>query len=140
MKRLAVLFVICAVQLGCSDSPDQPASTNHKAVPPKEATITSGNSVEGKVSEAQPVPPDSVPSDPGSVYPEKNEVLTILYRARELKQKAQFQPAMELVTQALAVDPHSPAATSMERELAEILKRLRAPENKDRTGPASRAA
>lgn len=140
MKRLAVFFVICAVQLGCSESSDQPASTNHKTVPAKETKVASGNSAEGKASEAQPVPPDSVPSDAGTVYPEKNEVLAILYRARELKQKSQFQPAMELVTQALVVDPHSPAATSMERELAEILKRLKAPENKDGIGPASRAA
>lgn len=140
MKSFAVFFVICAVQLGCSNSARQPASTNDESVPPKVNNVASGSSDALKISESQPVPRDSVPSDAGTVYPEKNEVLAILHRARELKQKSQFQPAMELVTQALAVDPHSPAATSMERELAEILKRLKAQENKNRPGPASRTA
>jgi hypothetical protein len=90
---------------------------------------------------SQPVPPpETSPTPGGEVYPEKNEVLAILYRARELRQKSQYQSAWELVSQALVVDPNSPAAQSMEREIAEILKRLRAPENQERNGSASRAA
>jgi gamma-glutamylcysteine synthetase len=84
--------------------------------------------------------PETGPAEAGNTYPEKNEVLAILYRARELRQKSQFRAALELVSQALAVDPHSPAAQTMEREIAEILKRLRTPENRERNGSGSRAA
>jgi hypothetical protein len=141
MKNLAILFVLCAVQFGCSRSPDRPISSDGETLPTKETAIASGSSLTGDTSTSQPVPPpDSRPSDTGTVYPEKNEVLAILYRARELRQKSQFQPALELVSQALAVDPDSPAAQTMERELAEILKRLRERDNQHRTGSAARAA
>lgn len=141
MKGLAIFFVLCAVQLGCSQSPDLPVPSKGEAVPPKDAAAAPGSSAKGEISASKPVPlPENGPSDTGIVYPEKDDVVAILHRARELRQKSQFQSAMELVSQALVVDPHSPAAQSMEREIAEILKRLRAPENQQRTGSASRAA
>jgi hypothetical protein len=141
MKSLALFFVLCAMQLGCSQTPDRPVSSKAKTVPPKKTGVASGSFARDEISASQPVPPpETRPSDSGSVYPEKNEVLAILYRARELRQKSQFQSALELVSQARVVDPHSPAAQIMEREIAEILKRLGAPENQQRTGSASRAA
>jgi hypothetical protein len=141
MKHLAILFVLSAVQFGCSRSPDRPISSDGKTLPTKETAIASDSSFTSDTSMSQPVPPpDTGPSATRIVYPEMNEVLAILYRARELRQKSQFQSALELVSQALAVDPDSPAAQTMERELAEILMRLRERDDQHRTGSASRAA
>jgi hypothetical protein len=126
MRNAALLIVLCSVCVGCTRSPDQPVSSKGEALPPKEASPASGNSSSGDTVASQLVPPlETIPADAGIVYPEKNEVLAILYRARELRQKSQFQAALELVSQALVVDPCSPAAQTMERDLAEILKRLR---------------
>jgi hypothetical protein len=108
---------------------------------PGNTAANPANSTNGDMAASQPVPPpETSPSAAGDVYPEKNEVLAILYRARELRQKSQFQPALELISQALTLDPHSPAAQTMDREIADILKRLRTPENRERSGSASRAA
>lgn len=141
MKSVAIFSVLCAVQFGCSQSSDRSVSSKGETVPPKETAVASVSSAKGDISASQPVPPpETSPSDIGTVYPEKSEVLAILYRARELQQTSQFQSALELVSQALIVDPQSPAAQSMEREIAEILKRLRAPENQQRPASATRAA
>ncbi len=141
MKNIAIVPVLCALAVGCGRSPDQPVTSKGETPPTKDASRTSGDSTGGDSVGAQPVPaPETGPAEAGSNYPEKNEVLAILYRARELRQKSQFQAALELVSQALVVDPHSPAAQTMERELAEILKRLRTPENRERNSSASRAA
>jgi hypothetical protein len=141
MKSLAIVPVLCALVIGCTRSADQRASSDGEALRVKEAARASENSTGGDVVASQPVPaPETDSAGAGKVYPEKNEVLAILYRARELRQKSQFQAALEVVSQALVVDPHSPAAQTMERELAEILKRLRTPENRERNSSASRAA
>jgi hypothetical protein len=139
MKRIAIVPVLCALAVGCARSPDPPVPSKGEALATKEASHRSGDSTGGVGT--QPVPaPETDLTDAGTVYPEKNEVLAILYRARDLRQKSQFRAALELVSEALVVDPHSPAAQTMERELAEILKRLRAPGNLERNGSASRAA
>jgi hypothetical protein len=141
VKNIAIVPVMCALAVGCARSPDPPASSTGEALPAKEAARTSGDSTGGDIVGTQPVPsPETDSAEAGNSYPEKNEVLAILYRARELRQRSQFQAARELVSHALAVDPHSPAAQTMERELAEILKRLRTPENRERSGSVSRAA
>ncbi len=141
MKIVIALFVVCSVCVGCSKSPNHTASPSGKQLPAGETAVAPDNSTKADIASSPPVPPpETSPSAASEVYPEKNEVLAILYRARELRQKSQFQPALELVSQALTLDPHSPAAQTLEREIAEILKRLRTPENREHTGSASRAA
>jgi hypothetical protein len=141
MKILALLSVLCAVAVGCARSSDPSVTSKGEALPANEAAPVSGNSPSGDIVGLQPVPsPETDAAEAGNTYPEKNEVLSLLYRARELRQKSQFQAALELVCQALVVDPHSPAARSMEHEIAEILKRLGTPENRERNSSASRAA
>jgi hypothetical protein len=141
MKKAAILIVLYTACVGCSKPSAHAVSPNGKPQPSGDTAAVPGNSTTGDMAPSQPVPPpETSPAAAGDVYPEKNEVLAILYRARELRQKSQFQSALELVSQALAVDPHSPAAQTMEREIADILKRLRTPENRERNGSASRAA
>jgi hypothetical protein len=142
VKRIiGIVPVLCVLAAGCARSPNEPVSSQGESLPAKETSPAYGNSIRADIIASQPVPsPETDPAEAGNRYPEKNEVLAILYRARELRQKAQFQAALELVSQALVVDPYSPAAQTMERELAEILKRLRTPENRERSGSASRAA
>jgi hypothetical protein len=141
MKNFVILVVFCSASVGCGRSPNQPVSSIGDSLPEQEVMPGSGSPTSGDVVASQPLPsPETDPAEAGKTYPEKNEVLTILYRARELRQKSQFQAALELVSQALVVDPHSPAAQTMEQELAEILKRLRRPESRERSGSATRAA
>jgi hypothetical protein len=85
------------------------------------------------------VPPTDVPqSTDGLVYPEKADVVTILFRARELRQKFQFHGALELVAKALELDPHSPSALSMQHELVETLKKIQVPNEPAPADPKSR--
>jgi hypothetical protein len=141
MKNFVILVVFCSASVGCGRSPNQPVSSTGDSLPEQDVMPGSGSSTSGDVVASQPVPsPETDPAEAGKTYPEKNEVLVILYRARELRQKSQFHAALELVSQALVVDPHSPAAQTMEQELAEILKRLRRPESRERSGSATRAA
>lgn len=140
MRSLAFLAVVCAVQFGCSQSPDRPVSTMDVPLAPKETTGATAGSANGQITPAQQVPVVVTNSpDAAIVYPERNEVLAILVRARELQQQWQYQTALELVSHALDLDPHSPAAQTMEREIAEFLKRLRVPGNQQRIGSALRA-
>jgi hypothetical protein len=74
---------------------------------------------------------DAGPAVDELIYPEKADVVAILFRARELRQKSQFHKALDLVAQALEIDAHSPSALSMQRELVEIVKKIQKPE-----GPA----
>lgn len=72
------------------------------------------------------IPPDEIPpSAAGHPYPERNDVVAMLHRARELHDRFQFQAALDLVGRALEADPQSPAARELERQLVELLQRVR---------------
>jgi hypothetical protein len=66
----------------------------------------------------------STPSTVATPYQEKTDVERLLYRARELQDKGQFQSALGLVDQALQIDENSPSATAMRIRLEEIIKRI----------------
>jgi hypothetical protein len=82
MKKVAVLFVVCTVCVGCSQSSDHAASPNGKTLPPGDSATAPGNSTSGEIGSTQPVkassqpvsPPETNPAVIGDVYPEKNEV------------------------------------------------------------------
>jgi hypothetical protein len=124
MKTWFVIAAVTVASVGCSKPATPPALTAQ----PKD-TPTS----------LVPVPPTEVPEAADAlVYPEKADVVAILFRARELRQKFQFRGALDLVSKALELDPHSPSALSMQHELVETLKRIQAPHEPAPADPKSR--
>jgi hypothetical protein len=113
MKTWFVIAAITVACVGCSKpAPPPDVSAQSKETPPALA----------------PVPSTEVPAAAdGPVYPEKADVVAILFRARELRQKFQFHGALDLVAKALELDPHSPSALSMQHELVETLKKIQGP-------------
>ena len=107
MKPLLSGLILATMVAGCSHTPQ---TIN--------VSVTETHSEKAAAS----APPLSQPN--GTSYPEKSEVEALLYRARELQQKGQFESALTLVNQALQYDPHSPAATALKTELEEIIKRI----------------
>jgi hypothetical protein len=124
MKMWFVIAAITVMCVGCSKSELPPdVSAQPKATPPA----------------LLPVPPTDVPATAdGLVYPEKADVVAILFRARELRHKFQFQGALDLVSKALELDPHSPSALSMQHELVETLKKIQVPNEPAPADPKSR--
>ncbi|WP_157605524.1 hypothetical protein [Schlesneria paludicola] len=134
MKRLLVIALVCAFPLSCLRSPDHVPSATNVNQPPQELSVAPRANATGELATASSTPiPDLGVPDVAIAYPEKSDVLAMLYRAREMRQQWQFESALALVSHALALDPSSPMAQSMEREIAEILKRLRDPGTQHRT-------
>jgi hypothetical protein len=115
MKTCVAIAAIATACIGCSKS-DGPARAK---------AIENRTSPEhGRVPASTASPGAIVVADRGDVYPERSEVVAILHRARELQQKFQLESALELVSEALELDPQSPAAQSMQRQLVEMLKKV----------------
>lgn len=57
-------------------------------------------------------------------YPEKEDVQRLLSQARALQQQGQFETALGLVHDALALDASSPAAGDLKIRLDEIIRRI----------------
>jgi hypothetical protein len=119
MRYTAFVALIAAVaSCGCSNGPDTShvsspadvAKADAPAVPPSPAQITAQSQADVV---STPVP-----------YPERTEVERLLFRARELEHKHQFQSALALVGEALRHDPHSPAALAMKGHLEAIVERI----------------
>jgi hypothetical protein len=124
MKTWFVIATITLTCIGCS-----------KTAPPADVSSQPKEALPSVV----PVPPSDVsPTADGIAYPEKGEVVAILFRARELRQKFQFQGALDLVSKALELDPHSPSALSMQHELVETLKKIERPGEPAPADPKSR--
>jgi hypothetical protein len=117
MKTCVAITAITIACIGCSKS---------------EVPVGSGaNALENRSFPERIRPPASTTSPGATVvpersdaYPEKSEVVAILHRAREMQRKFQFENAMELVSEALEIDPRSPAAQNMQRQLVEMLKKV----------------
>jgi hypothetical protein len=124
MKTWFVIAAITVTCVGCS----KPAVPPDVSSQPKETRPA-----------LVPVPSTDVPAAAdGLVYPEKADVVAILFRARELRQKFQFHGALDLVSKALELDPHSPSALSMQHELVETLKKIQGPHKPAPADPKSR--
>jgi hypothetical protein len=124
MKTWFVIAAITVACVGCS----KPALPPDVSAQPKDAPPS-----------LVPVSPTNVPpAADGPVYPEKADVVAILFRARELRQKFQFHGALDLVSKALELDPHSPSALSMQHELVETLKKIQGPDEPAPADPKSR--
>lgn len=108
MKPIIAVF-LAAICAGCTKGPD--ATDAHVARP---VTDLSGSPTS-----------DTTSPQSASAYPEKAEVEALLYRARELQGKKQFDSALALVEKALQADPYSPSAKAMKQRLEEIMKRIR---------------
>lgn len=104
-----IAILLAAIFAGCSNRPD--ATNEHVAQP---VANLSGSPTS-----------DTTSPQSGSAYPEKAEVDALLYRAREMQGKKQFESALALVEKALEIDPHSPSAKAMKERLEEIMKRIR---------------
>src|SRR6185437_16313419 len=113
MKTWFIVVAITVTCAGCSKSAVPPdVSAQPKETPPS----------------LGPVPPTDAPqAADGFIYPEKADVVALLFRARELRQKFQFHGALDLVSKALELDPQSPSALSMQHEIVETMKRIRGP-------------
>src|SRR5258708_30114654 len=114
MKTWFVIAGIAVTCAGCS-----------KPVPPADVTT---QPKETGPSLVPALPADVPPVADRLVYPEKADVVAILFRARELRQRFQFHGALDLVSKALELDPHSPSALSMQHELVETLKKIQGPD------------
>lgn len=116
MKRIVIGFLVTVALAGCSQAP----SVTSDPVAPQALTAITPS----QVPAAQPAAP-LLPSPSADVsYPEKIDVERLLFRARELEHKHEFQNALALVTEALGLDPHSPSAFAMKSRLEEILKTI----------------
>lgn len=128
MKRLLRLVAVSSLVVGGIRFIGPVKSTEEENVVPKESSLASSANGENGPTTTAPTPvPDAGLPEIGIAYPEKSDVLAILHRAREMRQQWQFDSALMLVSQALAIDPSSPLAKAMEREISQILNRLRAP-------------
>ncbi len=113
MRTWFVIAAITVTCVGCS----KPALPPDVSAQPKETPPS-----------LVPVPPTEVPQvTDGLVYPERADVVAIVFRARELRQQFQFHGALDLVSKALELDPHSPSVLSMQHELVETLKKIQGP-------------
>jgi len=125
MKTSFAIIAIAATCIGCSKTAPLP--------PP-----TTSASTKVTASSPAPVPlTDASPAVDALDYPEKADVVAILFRTRELRKKSQFYGALNLVAKALEIDPESPSALSMQRELAEIVKKIEGPKESDPADPKS---
>ena len=148
MKRVFFLVIVCALPIGCSKSSDRPVSTQGTMPTGKEIAIATPQAGRGEAAVSTVTLPDvtsvaTANADSlgiANAYPEQSDVLAILHRARELRQQWKFDSALMLVSQALALDPASPLAQSMEREIADLLKRLKTREPHQRTEKLRRTA
>ena len=87
----------------------------------KQGNVTKTRPARGSVDTQ--VTPSSVPTTATS-YPEKTKVERLLQLAREQEAKGLFEGALDLVNQALQLDPNSPSATSRKSHLEKITTRI----------------
>lgn len=117
MRAVSIIVAFCSICAGCSKpASDSKAAQNGTAPSAEQPANTSS------LPETGHTPVETVATD--NAYPEKDAVKRILHSAREMYLKSKFQAALDLVTQALEIDPQSPSALAMQHELIEAMKRF----------------
>lgn len=110
MYRLLALGVLL-IAIGCAGEPASPPAARE---PSDEDVAAVDASVDLSVPQ----------SEPPLEYPEKADVERLLVRASELESNGNFQDALAVANQAVAVDPGSPRANEMKARLEELLRRI----------------
>jgi hypothetical protein len=111
MIRIVTLAILVAA-IGCGRT--QPERETVNALPDQSAERP-----------AKPVATTPVPTDDVALtYAERVEVERLLFRAADLESRGQFEAALLLVNQAVAVDPHSPRAAQMKERLEDLIRRI----------------
>jgi hypothetical protein len=110
--RWTVSLLALAFICGCSQ---QPIESQTRVSPPQEKGFSVPNaSIEIPGSNATTI----------VEYPEKTEVERLLSRAVQLEATGNFQEALVIVDTALALDAHSPRASSYKQRLEKIIRRI----------------
>ena len=102
-----ITFLFLCFSLGCAQQQSNSIAAEHVA-----AVDPSWN------ENAETPSTNSVPD-----YPEKGEVRRLLSRAADLESQGLFANALEVASQAVNLDPHSPQATELKAHLEELLRR-----------------
>ena len=135
MRAFSIVIAISCICAGCSkpESDSMPVQTGPKAGQTgvdREGTgaTARGDNPKFESSTEKPAPTIPTPATDRAtadvIYPENDAVKRILHSAREMHQRSQFQAALDLVVQALAIDPQSPSALALQHELVELMKRI----------------
>ncbi len=111
MIRIVTLSILVA-SIGCDRTQPERETVN---APPDQSAEQPANPVV-----TTPVPTDDI----ASAYAERVEVERLLFRAADLESRGQFEDALILVNQAIAVDPHSPRAAQVKERLEDLIRRI----------------
>ena len=107
----SMFFLFGTLIAGCSEPNTETAKPI--TVPDPSILSTTGSDSES----------DSTISLPRDSYPEKAEVLRLMYRANTEFDAGRFNDSLEIVEQALQLDPTSVVALELKNRITEILLR-----------------
>lgn len=124
MNRLLALGMLL-VATGCAREPASPPAAHE----PSDDDVTAVDA---------PVHVSGPQVEPPLGYPEKADVERLLVRASELESRGNFEDALAMANQAVAIDPSSPSANEMKARLEELLRRIEvSPQLEERAGASN---